>query len=97
MWGILPGGPLTVLFIVSGFVLFLPAAVRGGASGDDGCSRSAAPRDSCPRTGSASWSRLLLAGSRSGPGLPGIGPIATHVTMLQTPALLFDGPVTSTA
>ena len=35
---------------------------------------------------------LLLA--TFGPGLPGIGPIATHVAILQTPALLLDGPVT---
>jgi peptidoglycan/LPS O-acetylase OafA/YrhL len=92
MWGILPGGSLTTLFIVSGFVMFLPAAVRGG---DLGSRRVFAVRRAA-RLVPAYWLSLVIALlllAAYGPGLPGIGPIAAHVAILQTPALLVDGPV----
>ncbi len=92
MWGILPGGSLTTLFIVSGFVMFLPAAVRGGDLG----SRKVFAVRRAARLVPAYWLSLVIALLllvTLGPGLPGIGPILTHFTILQTPALLVDGPV----
>ncbi len=92
VFGTLPRVPLVMLFVVSGFVLFLPTAARGGRFGDVGdyALRRAA------RILPAYWLSLvvaivLLAVLPLGPGVPGIGAIALHVTMLQTPATLFDG------
>ena len=36
IFGTLPRVPLVILFVVSGFVLFLPTAARGGRFGDVG-------------------------------------------------------------
>lgn len=91
-FGTLPRVPLVMLFVVSGFVLFLPTAARGGRFGDVGdyALRRAA------RILPAYWLSLvvaivLLAVLPLGPGIPGIGEIALHATMLQTPAPLFNG------
>lgn len=92
MWGILPGGSLTALFIVSGFVMFLPVAVRNG---DFGSRRVFGVRRAA-RLVPAYWLSLVIAMIllvTIGPGLPGIGPIAVHFGILQTPALFIDGPV----
>ncbi len=92
IWGVLPAS-LTVFFIVSGFVMFLPTAVRGGEFGR--VSSFAIGR--MARILPAYWlslviALLLLTAFESG-SLPGLGTVAAHLGMVQTPALLVDGPV----
>ncbi len=92
IFGILPRGSLAILFVVSGFVLFLPAAGRGGDFGAAGVRappRRAPPARllAQPRGRAAAPGDLRARGARDRAD-------ATHVAMLQTPALLFDGPVT---
>jgi peptidoglycan/LPS O-acetylase OafA/YrhL len=88
-WGILPRS-LDVLFIVSGFVIYLPTVVRDGDFGrvDSFAIRRAA------RLVPAYYVTLLIAmllllAVSSSPGLPDGGTIAAHFVVLQTPALLF--------
>jgi peptidoglycan/LPS O-acetylase OafA/YrhL len=88
-WGILPRS-LDVLFIVSGFVIYLPTVVRGG---DFGRVSSFAVRRAA-RLFPAYYvtlliALLLLAVVASSPGVPGVGAIAAHFAVLQTPALFF--------
>lgn len=98
MWGVLPQGSLTMLFIVSGFVMFLPAAARAG---DLGSVRVFAVRRAA-RLVPAYWlclaaSLALLAAFSphpSAPGFPGLDQVLAHLVLIQTPLLLVDGPVT---
>ena len=87
-WGILPRS-LDVLFIISGFVIYLPTAAREGDFGSVG---SFAIRRIARLVPSyyvcLLIALLLLATVSSSPGLPDGGTIAAHLTMLQTPALL---------
>jgi peptidoglycan/LPS O-acetylase OafA/YrhL len=88
-WGILPRS-LDVLFIVSGFVIYLPTVVRDG---DFGRVSNFAVRRAA-RLFPAYYvtlliALLLLATVASSPGVPGVGAIAAHVAVLQTPALFF--------
>jgi peptidoglycan/LPS O-acetylase OafA/YrhL len=89
-WAILPRG-IETLFIVSGFVVFLPTVAR---EGDFGRVSAYAIRRGA-RILPAYWlalvvAILLLATVSDSPGVPGIGPIVEHFTMLQTPALMWD-------
>jgi peptidoglycan/LPS O-acetylase OafA/YrhL/glycosyltransferase involved in cell wall biosynthesis len=90
--GALPGLPLTMLFIVSGFVLYLPTATRGGEFGNvaDYALRRAA------RILPAYWVSLvvgivLLAVLQDAGKVPGLSEVLLHLTMLQTPASMLDG------
>ena len=88
-WGILPRS-LDVLFIVSGFVIYLPTVVRDGNFGR--VSSFAIRR--AARLVPAYYAILLIAilllvGVSSSPGVPDAGTIAAHLAVLQTPALLF--------
>jgi acetyltransferase len=88
-WGILPRS-LDVLFIVSGFVIYLPTVVRDG---DFGRVSAFAIRRAA-RLVPAYYVTLLLAtllliAVASSPGVPGAGTVAAHFAVLQTPALLF--------
>ena len=87
-WGLLPR-TLDALFIVSGFVIYLPTVVRGG---DFGRVSAFAIRRAA-RLVPAYWiclgiSLILLATVAPPTGVPGLGPIVTHLAVLQTPALL---------
>jgi peptidoglycan/LPS O-acetylase OafA/YrhL len=87
-WGLLPRS-LDALFVISGFVIYLPTAARGG---DFGSVRSFAIRR-VARLVPAYYvalliALLLLATVSSSEGLPGLGTIGAHLTMLQTPGLL---------
>jgi peptidoglycan/LPS O-acetylase OafA/YrhL len=89
-WAILPRG-IEVLFIVSGFVVYLPTVARDGAFGKRGAYAIRRGARILP----AYWlalvvAILLLATLSNSPGVPGVGPIVEHFTMLQTPALLWD-------
>lgn len=89
--GLIPRTPLTALFIVSGFVIYLPTVAREGDFGP--ISNFAVRRGA--RILPAYWvvlviALILLAVVPSSTGLPGAGSIATHLTFLQTPALLFQ-------
>lgn len=92
LWGVLPGS-LTVFFIVSGFVMFLPTAVRGG---DFGSVRSfaigRAARLLPPYWVTLAVALVLLAAFQSG-ALPGPLAVFAHVILIHTPSLLADGPV----
>jgi peptidoglycan/LPS O-acetylase OafA/YrhL len=96
LWGVLPAS-LTVFFIVSGFVMFLPTAVR---TGDFGSVPSFAIGRAA-RLLPPYWLTLLVAvlllaafgGLPGSGGLPGPGSVIGHLSMMQTPALLLDGPV----
>ena len=88
-WGILPRS-LDVLFIVSGFVIYLPTVVRDG---DFGQVSSFAIRRAA-RLVPAYYVTLLIALFLLGvvPSsleMPSAGAIAAHFAVLQTPALLF--------
>jgi len=87
-WGILPRS-LDVLFIVSGFVIYLPTVVRDGNFGSVG---SFAIRRAA-RLVPAYYVTLLIAMLllvivSSSPGLPDAGTVAAHFAVLQTPTLL---------
>ena len=91
LWGVLPSS-LTAMFIVSGFVMFLPVAARRG---DFGSKRVFAARRAA-RVFPAYWLALvvaLLLLAVFGPELPRLGPILAHFGMVHTPSLLLDGPV----
>jgi peptidoglycan/LPS O-acetylase OafA/YrhL len=82
---------LDILFIVSGFVVYLPTVAKGG---DFGSVRNFAIRRGA-RLIPAYWVclavALLLIVVFASTNLPSIGAIALHFSVLQTPALLFDG------
>jgi peptidoglycan/LPS O-acetylase OafA/YrhL len=89
-WTVLPRG-IEMLFIVSGFVVFLPTVARDGDFGRVGAYAVRRGARILP----AYWlvllvAILLLATVSGSPGVPGVGPIVEHFTMLQTPALLWD-------
>jgi peptidoglycan/LPS O-acetylase OafA/YrhL len=88
-WGILPRS-LDVLFIVSGFVIYLPTVVRDGNFG----SLSSFALRRAARLVPAYYvtlaiAMILLLAISSSPGLPGAATIGAHFAVLQTPALLF--------
>lgn len=92
VWGSFPHS-VDALFVVSGFVLYLPTAARNGEFGrvSSFMIRRAA------RLFPAYWLCLVVAivllatvPSRLG-DLPGLGPILAHFAVLQTPALLVEG------
>lgn len=84
-WGFLPR-TLDALFIISGFVIYLPTAAHGG---DFGSVRSFAIRR-VARLVPAYYVALLIAvillATVSPEALPDPGTIGAHLTMLQTPA-----------
>src|SRR5262249_55572056 len=87
-WGILPRS-LDVLFIVSGFVIYLPTVVRDGDFG----SVSAFAIRRTARLVPAYYvtllvAILLLAVVSSSAGVPDAGTITAHFAVLQTPVLL---------
>jgi peptidoglycan/LPS O-acetylase OafA/YrhL len=89
-WALLPRG-IEVLFVVSGFVVYLPTVARDGDFGRLGAYAIRRGARILP----AYWLALvvaliLLATVPGSPGVPGVGPIALHFTMLQTPALMWD-------
>jgi peptidoglycan/LPS O-acetylase OafA/YrhL len=89
--GVIPRLPLSALFIVSGFVIYLPTVARDG---DFGRVSAFAVRR-VARILPAYWvvllvAIILLAAVPSPDGLPGVGSISTHIAFLQGPALLFD-------
>jgi peptidoglycan/LPS O-acetylase OafA/YrhL len=92
LWGILPR-TLDALFLISGFVMFLPVAARDGEFGR--VSVFAVRR--AARLVPAYYvclgiSLVLLATVTDSPGLPGWGPLLAHVAIAQTPVQLFaDG------
>jgi peptidoglycan/LPS O-acetylase OafA/YrhL len=92
IWGILPRS-LDVLFIVSGFVIYLPTVVRDGKFG----SVSAFAIRRAARLVPAYYVTLLIAVLlllvvAPSPGVPDAGTLAAHFAVLQTPTLLFvDG------
>jgi peptidoglycan/LPS O-acetylase OafA/YrhL len=88
-WGVLPRA-LDALFIVSGFVIYMPTVARRGEFGRVWvfALRRAA------RLIPGYWlslviAVLILAVVSDSPGEPGAGSILLHVSVLQTPALLF--------
>jgi peptidoglycan/LPS O-acetylase OafA/YrhL len=89
--GVIPRIPLTTLFIVSGFVIYLPTVARDGDFGrvsSFGLRRLA-------RILPAYWAVLavaliLLATVPNDTGMPSVGLIAAHLGFLQAPALLFE-------
>ncbi len=87
-WGILPRS-LDALFIISGFVIYLPTAARDGDFGPVGSFAIRRVARLVPAYYISLLIALLLLGVvSSSPGLPDGGTIAAHFTMLQTPALL---------
>jgi peptidoglycan/LPS O-acetylase OafA/YrhL len=87
-WGVLPRS-LDALFIISGFVIYLPTAARGGDFGPVGSFAIRRVARLVPAYYvSLLIALLLLATVSSSPGLPDSGTIAAHLTMLESPALL---------
>ncbi len=98
IWGILPRS-IIIFFVVSGFVMFLPTAVRHGDFGRV----SAFAIGRAARILPAYWLSLLVAllllATLAHPGItprgvPSVGSVLAHFALLQTPALLVAGPVT---
>ena len=90
LWGTLPR-TLDALFLVSGFVMFLPVVARGGEFGSIAvfAVRRAA------RLVPAYWvclgiSLILLATISDSQGLPSVGSLLAHLAIVQTPIQLFD-------
>jgi acetyltransferase len=87
-WGVLPRS-LDALFIISGFVIYLPTAARGGDFGPVGSFAIRRVARLVPAYYvSLLIALVLLATVSSSPGLPDGGTIAAHFTMLESPALL---------
>lgn len=87
-WGVLPRS-LDALFIISGFVIYLPTAAREGDFGSVGSFAIRRVARLVPAYYVSLLIALLLLGTvSSSEGLPDGGTIAAHFTMLQTPALL---------
>jgi peptidoglycan/LPS O-acetylase OafA/YrhL len=91
LWGILPR-TLDVLFIVSGFVIYLPTIVKDG---DFGRVSSFAIRRAArlfPAYYLVLALALVLLAAFSADGLPDAGTFAAHLGVVHTPMLLFvDG------
>jgi peptidoglycan/LPS O-acetylase OafA/YrhL len=88
-WGILPRS-LDVLFIVSGFVIYLPTVVRDGDFGRVSAFAVRRAARLFPAYYVTLLIALLLIGVvSSSPGFPSAGSITAHFLVLQTPALLF--------
>jgi peptidoglycan/LPS O-acetylase OafA/YrhL len=88
-WGVLPRS-LDVLFIVSGFVIYLPTVVRDGDFGQVSAFAARRAARLFPAYYVTLLIALLLLGVvASSPGLPDAGSITAHLLVLQTPALLF--------
>lgn len=92
VWGTLPH-LIDVLFILSGFVLFLPTVAKGG---DFGSPRAYAIRRAA-RVLPVYWTGLfvvlvmvLLWPVASGPSVPSLKSFAVHLGIMQMPAKLFD-------
>lgn len=88
IWGLLPGG-LDALFIVSGFVIFLPTAARGEFG-----STTAFFVRRLARILPGYWLALavalgLLVAIPQPAGLPAARTVILHLLFLHTPALLF--------
>jgi len=92
IWGVLPGS-LTVFFIVSGFVMFLPTAVRGGEFGSVRSFAIGRMARILPPYWLILVIALLLLAAFQSDALPGVGTVLAHLGMMHTPALLVDGPV----
>jgi peptidoglycan/LPS O-acetylase OafA/YrhL len=87
-WGVLPRS-LDALFIISGFVIYLPTAARAGDFGPVGSFAIRRVARLVPAYYvSLLIALVLLATVSSSPGLPDGGTIAAHFTMLESPALL---------
>jgi peptidoglycan/LPS O-acetylase OafA/YrhL len=87
-WGLLPRS-LDALFIISGFVIYLPTAAREGDFGSIGSFAIRRVARLIPAYYLALLlSLLLIAIVASSDRLPDAGTIAAHFAMLQTPALL---------
>ena len=95
MWGVLPAGSLITLFIVSGFVMFLPAAARGGDLGPVGAFAIRRAARLVPAYWVCLVVALILIATLAPLGFvgPGIAEVIAHFGLVQTPILLFDGPV----
>jgi peptidoglycan/LPS O-acetylase OafA/YrhL len=90
-WGLLPRS-LDALFIISGFVIYLPTAARNGDFGSVGSFAIRRVARLVPAYYiSLLIALLLLATVSPSPGLPDGGTVAAHFAMLQTPALLVAG------
>lgn len=91
IYGVLPS-LVEMLFVISGFVVFLPTVARGGHLGSVG---SFAIRR-VARLMPAYWLSLvvvvamLILWPTGGADLPGIGSVAVHGAMAQVPATLVD-------
>jgi peptidoglycan/LPS O-acetylase OafA/YrhL len=88
-WGLLPRS-LDVLFIVSGFVIYLPTVVRDGDFGRVsafGIRRAARLVPAYYVTLLIALLLLLLV--TPSPGVPDAGTVAAHLGVVQTPVLLF--------
>jgi peptidoglycan/LPS O-acetylase OafA/YrhL len=91
IYGLLPS-MIEVLFIVSGFVVFLPAVVNGGSLGS---LRNYALRRAA-RLFPAYWLVLVVVLAMiaiwpvGDPALPGVSSIAVHTVMLQIPVTMLD-------
>jgi len=86
--GALPSS-VVILFVVSGFVVYLPTVASGGRFGSVGAYAIRRAARILP----AYWLALgvaliLLATVSDSSGIPGAGPILTHLAVLQAPALL---------
>jgi peptidoglycan/LPS O-acetylase OafA/YrhL len=87
-WGILPRS-LDVLFIVSGFVIYLPTVVRDGDFGRVSAFAIRRAARLVPAYYVTLLIALLLLGVvASSPGLPDAGTITAHFAVVQTPTLL---------
>ena len=87
-WGILPRS-LDVLFIVSGFVIYLPTVVRDGDFGRVSAFAIRRAARLVPAYYVTLLIALLLLGVvASSPGIPDAGTVTAHFAVLQTPALL---------
>lgn len=86
-WGILPRS-LDVLFIVSGFVIYLPTVVRDGDFGRINAFAIRRAARLVPAYYLTLLIALLLLASLKPSNLPNAGTIGAHFAVLQTPALL---------
>ena len=94
IWGVLPAGSLITLFIVSGFVMFLPAAARGGDLGPVGAFAIRRAARLVPAYWVCLVVALILIATLAPLGFAGTGiaEVTAHFGLVQTPILLLDGP-----
>lgn len=90
--GLLPR-TLDLLFIVSGFVIYLPTVVKDGDFGRVGSFAIRRAARLFPAYYAALLIAIALLAFVPGPGgVPGLGTVAAHMALLHTPSLLFvDG------